>query len=518
MSQYLPIILVSAALAFSVTPLTRWLARRWGTVAQPGIRRVHRSPVPLLGGIALYLGVTLAFVLFGRRDWLTEGIGILGGATLMFLTGLWDDRFGLPPRVKLGANIVAGLFLIGFGVQVQLFGFWPLDWAITLLWVVGITNAVNLMDNMDGLAAGITATGAAVFFGLAAAQGQGLVASLAAALFGSALGFLFYNFAPAVSFMGDAGAYPLGFLLAALAIKLEFRNLPLASTWMAPILVLGVLIFDTTLVTLSRWRRGVPISFGGSDHTSHRLVQLGLSRPRAVLTLYVIALASGALATLTITLPPWQANCVFAAGVLIGLTALAWLERVEPALAGDPAIVWIPGGGPTALEAAGVLRGLSQDLTVLVTAPNGAEPGRAPSRLEVAALLGALGDPAEAVAAVVERALRDPWVGDLDTLQAALRLHGRVLVVNAEGSDAVGGALQRARVIVLGPGDPSANVATILADARLHGLIATHRRAIVLNISPAGVDTLGESSTVQQLDATIHRKLLRLAAGDRKTA
>jgi UDP-GlcNAc:undecaprenyl-phosphate GlcNAc-1-phosphate transferase len=239
MSQYLPIILLSAALAFVVTPGTRWLAARWGAVAQPGVRRVHRSPVPLLGGIALYLGVTLAFVAFGQRDWMTEGIGILGGATLMFLTGLWDDRFGLSPRVKLGANLVAGLFLIGFGVQVRLFDVGPLDWMITLVWVVGITNAVNLMDNMDGLAAGITATGAAVFFGLAAAQGQGLVASLAAALFGSAMGFLFYNFAPAVSFMGDAGALPLGFLLAALAIQLEFRTLPLASTWMAPILWIG---------------------------------------------------------------------------------------------------------------------------------------------------------------------------------------------------------------------------------------------------------------------------------------
>lgn len=517
MSQYLPIILVSAALAFVSTPATRWLAARWGAVAQPGIRRVHRSPVPLLGGIALYVGVTLAFVLFGQRDWLTEGIGILGGATLMFVVGLWDDRFGLPPRFKLGANIVAGLFLIGFGVQVQLFGFWPLDWAITLLWVVGITNAVNLMDNMDGLAAGITATGAAVFFGLAAAQGQGLVASLAAALFGSALGFLFYNFAPAVSFMGDAGAYPLGFLLAALAIKLEFKTLPLASTWMAPILVLGVLIFDTTLVTVSRLRRGLPISQGGSDHTSHRLVQLGLSRPRAVMTLYVAALALGAVAMLTITLPPWQANAVFGVAVIIGLAVLARLERVEPALAGDPPVVWVPGGGAAALEALPMLRGLSQDLIVLAAEPNtAAGPGL--SRDDVATLLSALGDPPEAVGVVVARALSNDWPADVDVLQSALKLHGNWLIAGPATTAEVAAALKRARVVVFGPGDPGVNVAAVLAQAGLRDRLASNRRAVVLNASAQPSAAPGDPTPTHRLDAEIHRRLLRVAAKERKTS
>lgn len=511
MSQYLPIILVSAALAFVSTPATRWLARRWGAVAQPGIRRVHRSPVPLLGGIALYVGVTLAFVVFGQRDWLTEGIGILGGATLMFLTGLWDDRFGLPPRVKFGANIVAGLFLIGFGVQVQLFGFWPLDWAITLLWVVGITNAVNLMDNMDGLAAGITATGAAVFFGMAATQGQGLVASLAAALFGSALGFLFYNFAPAVSFMGDAGAYPLGFLLAALAIKLEFRTLPLASTWMAPILVLGVLIFDTTLVTVSRIRRGLPVSQGGSDHTSHRLVQLGLSRPRAVMTLYVAALALGAIATLTITLPPWQANAVFGVAVIAGLGVLAWLERVEPALAGDPPVVWVPGGGPAALAALAPLRGLSQNLTVLLSEPTS---GHALTRDDVAALLGALGDPPDAARMVVDRALSPDWPADLGMLQSALRLHGRLVLMGdiEEAAD----ALHRARVIVLGPGLLDLNVAALTSHDRLRTTLANPHTVVVWAGSPSD-QAVGETVLPEHLEPVIHRRLLRRAAHERKT-
>lgn len=514
MSQYLPIILLSAALAFVVTPGTRWLAARWGAVAQPGVRRVHRSPVPLLGGIALYLGVTLAFVAFGQRDWMTEGIGILGGATLMFLTGLWDDRFGLSPRVKLGANLVAGLFLIGFGVQVRLFDVGPLDWMITLVWVVGITNAVNLMDNMDGLAAGITATGAAVFFGLAAAQGQGLVASLAAALFGSAMGFLFYNFAPAVSFMGDAGALPLGFLLAALAIQLEFRTLPLASTWMAPILVLGVLIFDTTLVTVSRLRRGLPVSQGGSDHTSHRLVQLGLSRPRAVLTLYVAALALGALAFLTITLPPLQANLVFAAALAFGLAGLFWLERVEPALAGDPAVVWVPGAGPEALKALPVLRALSHDLTILLADPR--LSASALGRVDVAALLAGLGDAPEATGLIVSRALSDDWPTELDWLQAALRLQGHVVVANPDSAGDVAAALRRARVVVFGPGEPASCLAMWAADG-LQGTLSENRRAVVVWAGPPIADAPGFPIALANLDTEIHQRLLGLAAKDSKT-
>ncbi len=515
MSQYLPIILVSAALAFVATPATRWLAARWGAVAQPGIRRVHRSPVPLLGGIALYLGVTLAFVAFGRSDWLTEGLGILGGATLMFLTGLWDDRFGLSPRVKLGANVAAGLFLIAFGVQVRLFDFWPLDWAITLVWVVGITNAVNLMDNMDGLAAGITATGAAVFFGLAAAQGQGLVASLAAALFGSAVGFLFYNFAPAVSFMGDAGAYPLGFLLAALAIKLEFTTLPLASTWMAPILVLGVLIFDTTLVTVSRLRRGLPVSQGGSDHTSHRLVQLGLSRPRAVLTLYVAALALGALAFLTITLPPVAANAVFAVAVLMGLASLTALERVQPALAGDPAVVWLPGRGPDALTALPALTALTQDLTVLAADPRSG--AAALSRADVIALLSALGDSPGATSLVVSRALSQDWADDLEEVQTALRLRGRLLVAGRSPTEDVEAALRRARVIVVGPGAAEEAASALLAGDGLSAILAENRRAVVLQAGGRVDGAPGVPVPIASLDSEIHQRLLGQAAKERKT-
>ena len=164
--------------------------------------------------------------------------------------------------------------------------------------MVGITNALNLLDNMDGLSSGVAAVAAAFFFLLAITNGQFLVASLSAALLGAALGFLRYNLiltgasSKATIFIGDTGALFLGFVLAALGIKLRFENTDLV-TWMIPVLVLGLPVFDTTLVTLSRLRRGVAPYTGGKDHFSHRLVALGLTRREAVLVLYLIAVAFG---------------------------------------------------------------------------------------------------------------------------------------------------------------------------------------------------------------------------------
>ncbi|MDW8326393.1 MAG: MraY family glycosyltransferase [Anaerolineales bacterium] len=460
MTQYLPIIIAAAVLAFLATPVTLWLARRWGLVDQPGLRKAHRAPTPLLGGLALYLGVTLAFIAFGQTGWVTEGIGILGGATLLFATGLWDDRFGMPAWLKLAACGVAALFLSAFGVRVQLFNLLWLDTAITVLWVVGITNAANLMDNMDGLAAGLTAVAAGFFFILAALEGQGLVASLAAALLGASAGFLFYNLAPAVSFMGDAGSLTLGFLLAALGIQIRFLNYPLASTWMAPIVVLGLFIFDTTLVTVSRLRRGRSPFQGGSDHISHRLTQLGLSKPRAVLTLYVAAFTLGATAITLTRLEPLAANTAFAALLVAGLLALLWFERIEPRLAGDPPLLLIPGGGGF-VEAVQAALSVSQNVTVLVATGPGA-----PAREEVIETLAALAEEPAAVRGLLERGLGAEWAHDLPALGRALRLRGSIVAVNDETFAEVQAMLRKARLIVLGPGEAAINQQPVLAALR----------------------------------------------------
>ncbi len=511
-SFYLPIILASGVLAFVGTPLTRWLAHRVGMVDQPGLRKAHRSPIPLLGGLAMYASLMLAFLLLGNGNWIREGAGILGGATILFLAGLWDDRYGLPARAKFLPQVAAALVLVASGIQTQIFGNPWLDVPLTVFWVVGITNAVNMMDNMDGLAAGIAAVAAAFFFLLAALQGQGLVASLAAALLGATLGFLFYNFSPAMTFMGDAGALTLGFLLAALGIKLNFVNLPLASTWMAPILVLGVLIFDTTLVTISRLRRGRSPFQGGSDHTSHRLTFLGLSAPRAVLTLYLGALSLGVLAVVVTRLEPLAANGLFAGVVLAGVIALVLFERVEPKLTGDPPLVLMPGRGGLA-DMLTAVSGISRNLTVLV--------GRASplTREEVIEGVAHLAEDKPAARFTLERALGEDWLADLPRVLPALRLHGDVWVVETADDPDVKRALRRAKLVVAGLGDTSHNAGP------LAHLLAESLAPLALNVLWAGEGAPDWALPANRLSATqpaavqlaAQNRLIKQAAAQAKT-
>jgi UDP-GlcNAc:undecaprenyl-phosphate GlcNAc-1-phosphate transferase len=324
------------ALTFSIlgTPIARRLALHAGVVDSPSARKIHGAPVPLLGGAAIYAGFMLALLFLGDRFYIRELIGILLGATLVSLFGLADDHWGLHAYLKLGGQLLAGVILILGGTQVYLFPSYPwLNWAITLLWVVGLTNALNLLDNMDGLSGGVT-TVAATFLLLLAAMGrppQVLVGALAAALIGACIGFLRYNLNPATIFMGDTGALFLGFLLAALGIKLRFpSNVPWI-TWLVPICVLALPIFDTSLVFVSRLRRGKnPLTTPGKDHLSHRLVALGLTRREAVLTCYLIGGACG-LVAVYISQARFPDGYV-AAGLLglAGVVAIIWLEHVCP--------------------------------------------------------------------------------------------------------------------------------------------------------------------------------------------
>jgi len=324
------------ALLFSIvgTPLARRLALYAGIVDVPNARKVHGAPVPLLGGAAIYAGFMLALLFLGDRSYVRELVGILLGATFVSLFGLADDHWGLHAYLKLGGQLLAGVILILGGTQVSLFANPWLNWAITLLWVVGITNALNLLDNMDGLSGGVT-TVAATFFLLLAAMGrppQILVGALAAALVGACIGFLRYNLNPATIFMGDAGALFLGFLLAALGIKLRFpSNVPWI-TWLVPLCVLALPIFDTSLVFVSRLRRGKnPLTTPGKDHLSHRLVAFGLTRREAVLTCYLIGGACGLVA---VYIAQSRFPDGYVAGALLALAAIAgiiWFERYCPA-------------------------------------------------------------------------------------------------------------------------------------------------------------------------------------------
>jgi UDP-GlcNAc:undecaprenyl-phosphate/decaprenyl-phosphate GlcNAc-1-phosphate transferase len=336
MAGYIVIFFVALTVSTLATPIARRVAIRLGVVDMPGARKIHASPIPLLGGAAVYLAFVLAVLLLGGDHppgFLRQPVAIVVGGTLVAAVGFWDDSRGkrLGPLPKLVAEFLGAAILIWAGVQVEFLHQPELNVAVTVLWVVGITNAVNFLDNMDGLSTGVAAVAAAFFFLLAITNGQFLVASMSAALLGAALGFLRYNFiltgasGKATIFMGDMGALFLGFVLAALGIKLRFDNTDQV-TWMIPVLVLGLPVFDTTLVTLSRLRRRVAPYVGGKDHFSHRLVTLGLTRHEAVLVLYLVAVAFGMCALFLLSAS--VAEGYFTAGVVL-ITCLLVLIRLE---------------------------------------------------------------------------------------------------------------------------------------------------------------------------------------------
>ena len=320
---------IALVFAAALTPLLRALAARWSWVDAPGEHKHHRRPVPLLGGAAMWAAVTAAMLAWPTGADRGHLASVLLAATLLTTTGLIDDLRGLPVAAKLLIQLVAAGILVSGGLFVVLALPGWLDAILTVLWIVGITNAFNLLDNMDGQAAGVTAIAALGFLLLTARQG-GFAPALAAALLGAALGFLPFNFQPAKIFMGDAGSLLLGLLLAVLGLELQTGR-ALSEPWIAalvPVLLLAVPIFDTTLVTLSRWRRGHnPLTTPGNDHLSHRLRRRGLS-PRGVALLIYAAGALGALA----------AGLVARGGV-----ALAALAAVTVAAAGLWALAALDG-------------------------------------------------------------------------------------------------------------------------------------------------------------------------------
>lgn len=326
MTPYLLMAASALMLAIGGTPVMRLVALRFGVIDRPAARKIHTNPVPLLGGAAIYIAFIVVLLLLGDRRYVSEVVGIFLGATLVSLMGVVDDRWGLGSYIKLVGQLLAACILIYSGVQVSIWGDWR-DLIVTTGWVVGITNAMNLLDNMDGLSGGIAMIAAAFFTLLAALSDQYLVGALAAALAGACAGFLIYNWNPAHIFMGDTGSLFLGFLLAAVGIKLRFPSNSDTITWMIPILVLAVPIFDTTMVFISRLRRGKnPLTTPGKDHISHRLAMLTGSRREAVLLCYLIAGTVG-LASIFITQATLvEATIVGGALLLVALYGIWWLE------------------------------------------------------------------------------------------------------------------------------------------------------------------------------------------------
>lgn len=293
-------VLAVPASAFGLTalslPMAGRLARRWGCIAMPNQERWHTRPTPTLGGLAFWPAV-LMVVMFASPD-PSKNVSLFIITTAMFAVGMYDDLHHLRPVSKLICQLIAAFSALGFGYRLNVLPWAPFDALLTVTWIVGLTNAVNLLDNMDGLAAGIGLIAASYLAFLFDRQGDPNAMFAALALAGALGAFLIYNFHPASIFMGDAGSLFLGSLLSLLTIDANGEASNILSLVAVPTCILLVPILDTSLVTMTRLLRGQPISQGGKDHASHRLVFLGLSEAQAVLLLYLVATVSGASALL----------------------------------------------------------------------------------------------------------------------------------------------------------------------------------------------------------------------------
>jgi UDP-GlcNAc:undecaprenyl-phosphate GlcNAc-1-phosphate transferase len=319
-------LLLSLALSLAVVPLCRWAATRYGFVARPRQDRWHRRTVALFGGVGIAVVVFAASAALGLPR---QAPVLLATALAMFATGFTDDILALKPATKLIAQLALAAALLTFGYRLNWLESRTLDALLTMVWVVGLTNAFNLIDNMDGLCAGIALiVGAALLADLMGSPltRTGPEARYLAVVLGATGGFLVYNVYPASIFMGDSGSLLLGFSLAALTLStagsVHGRSDILAIV-AGPVLVLLIPILDTGLVTLSRWTSGRRASQGGSDHSSHRLVAIGLSERRAVALLWLLGAIGGALG-ISLHYYGQQWSVVIAASAfLIGMTLFA---------------------------------------------------------------------------------------------------------------------------------------------------------------------------------------------------
>jgi len=319
--------LVALAVVVLLTPAVGGMARLLGVVDAPGGRRLNRSPVPRLGGLALFLGIfvpALAFLPFGR-----ETRGLLLGAAVAVTVGAVDDFRGLRWFEKLGGQLVAAGIPVWFGIWVDRFTF-PLlgvhrlpEWAgapLTILWIVAIMNIVNFLDGLDGLAAGVSGIAGLTFSVIALSLAKPDAAILSAIVFGACVGFLRHNFYPARIFMGDSGALLLGFVLATIAIQGLLKTAATVALFF-PLLVLAVPIVDTTFVVMRRIKHGEPVFEGDQAHLHHRFLRRGFSQRRAAFTIWAwcLSLAGAALATRFI---PFRAHGVWHLWPTVGAAAI----------------------------------------------------------------------------------------------------------------------------------------------------------------------------------------------------
>lgn len=337
MIQIFAALAIGLVASLIATPVVRMVARKVGMVAKPRADRWHSKPTALMGGVGIFVAFIANVGVQALRGNLVQGGLLIACSSMMFGLGFVDDIVQLKPYAKLVVQLVAAIILTAFGMTLHWTPWAPVNHAITVFWLIGITNALNLLDNIDGLAGGIAAIGGGFTVYFLYQLGLSSEAAVMAGFVGAVLGFLVFNFNPASIFMGDSGSLFLGFYLAGSALW-QNQHAPQSSNLLAilalPILILTIPILDTTLVTVTRKLAGRPVSQGGRDHTSHRLVALGLSERAATLTLYAVALVSGSVAVLAYHSSTSIAVAVlpiFAFGVAILAVYLGRVKVYEPA-------------------------------------------------------------------------------------------------------------------------------------------------------------------------------------------
>ena len=346
MPDYVLAFVIAAGVALFVTPGVIFLAKKTGAMDAPDPRKVHKRPIPRIGGLGIYLAfmasmlTVLSFVEVSPEV-LFELKGLMVGGTLIVVLGLIDDYTNLPAKVKLvGQIIAAAVLVLGFDVRIDFitdpFGdYLFLEWLAvpaTLFWIVGLTNTVNLIDGLDGLAAGVAAIASITIFLVAMQDGVAFVAVFTAAIAGAAIGFLYYNFNPAKIFMGDSGSMFLGYMLAGISVVGAVKSAATIAL-IVPILALGLPILDTTFAIIRRYRGGVPIFKPDKGHLHHRLLDLGFTQRQAVLLMYVISALLG-LSAVALTEVSGQFAilivCVVVAAVLFGAKKIGIFRMKTP--------------------------------------------------------------------------------------------------------------------------------------------------------------------------------------------
>ena len=326
--------LLAGVLSYYLTPVVRAAAIRFGIVDRPdGQLKQHEKPVAYLGGVAVFLALLLSTSL--AYDFDRTILGIMLGTTIIIILGLVDDFGVLSPSVKIGGQLVALWLLIKAGISVKLV--WlpePVNWLITLLWVIGVTNAFNLIDIMDGLASGIALI-ACVFLAIVSfLNGNYLIAAFTVALAGSLIGFLPYNLRPASIYLGDTGSMAIGFVLAALTINERYTVINERIGILAPVVILGIPIFETAFLVIVRSLKRIPVLRGSPDHFAIRLRRLGWGIRRIVITVYAAGFLLGLLGLVVVYTPGVVAATVVALTAVVALAFGLFLYIREPRLRG----------------------------------------------------------------------------------------------------------------------------------------------------------------------------------------